>query len=286
MKYSVITGVSTGIGYAAAQGLVARGWHVFGSVRREEDGARLQADLGERFTPLLFDVTDETAVQRCADHVATVLNGRGLAGLVNNAGIAVPGPLLHLPLADFRRQLEVNLVAVLSVTQAFLPLLGAKKKPGHPPGRIVNISSVSGSITYPFMVPYAVSKHGLESLSDGLRRELLIYGIDVIVIAPGSVQTPIWDKANLVDAEQFARSDYIGALTQVQKLLVENGRTGMPVERVTKAILNALESPRPKSHYVLARKWLSGWLLPRWLPARWIDRIMAGRMGLRRDSEL
>jgi NAD(P)-dependent dehydrogenase (short-subunit alcohol dehydrogenase family) len=283
MKFVVITGVSTGIGYAAAQALVERGWHVLGSVRREEDGARLQAEFGELFTPLLFDVTDETAVQRSANEVATVLNGRGLTALINNAGIAVPGPLLNLPLADFRRQLEVNLVAVLSVSQAFLPLLGARKNAGHPPGRIINISSVSGSITYPFMVPYAVSKHGLESLSNGLRRELMIYGIDVIIIAPGSVQTPIWEKANQMDVNQFAESDYVETLATMQQVMVQNGRTGMPVERVTKAILAALESPKPKSRYVLARKWLTGWLLPRWLPDRWIDRIMAARMGLKRQ---
>jgi NAD(P)-dependent dehydrogenase (short-subunit alcohol dehydrogenase family) len=282
-KHIVITGVSTGIGYAAAQGLAADGYHVFGSVRRAEDAARLQQELGDCFTPLLFDVTDETAVRAAAAVVSERVDGRGLAGLVNNAGIAVPGPLMHLPPAEFRRQLEVNLVSVLSVTQAFLPLLGARKDPPptHPPGRIVNVSSMSGHITYPFMVAYAVSKHGLEALSDGLRRELMMYGIDVIVVAPGSVQTPIWDKAEQVDAGPFTGTDYAPFLPAVRETLVRSGRSGMPVSRVTGAIRAALAEPRPKSRYILARKWFSGWFLPRWLPDRWFDRLIARRVGLK-----
>jgi NAD(P)-dependent dehydrogenase (short-subunit alcohol dehydrogenase family) len=242
----------------------------------------LQQELGDGcFTPLLFDVTDETAVRAAAAEVAEIVDGRGLAGLVNNAGIAVPGPLMHLPPAEFRHQLEVNLVAVLGVTQAFLPLLGAQRNPSptHPPGRIVNVSSVSGHITYPFMVAYAVSKHGVEALSDGLRRELMIYGIDVIVVAPGSVQTPIWDKADEVGLTQFAATDYAPVLAGVQQVIVQSGRSGMPVARVTGAIREALEHPRPKSRYILARKWFSGWFLPRWLPDRWFDRIIARRVG-------
>jgi NAD(P)-dependent dehydrogenase (short-subunit alcohol dehydrogenase family) len=281
-KFVVITGVSTGIGYAAAAALAADGYHVFGSVRREADGLRLQQELGDGcFTPLLFDVTDETAVRAAAAEVAEAVDGRGLAGLVNNAGIAVPGPLMHLPPAEFRHQLEVNLVAVLGVTQAFLPLLGAQRNPPptHPPGRIVNVSSVSGHITYPFMVAYAASKHGLEALSDGLRRELMIYGIDVIVVAPGKVQTPIWGKAEEVGLTQFAATDYAPVLAGLQKMIVQSGRSGMPVARVTGAIRAALEHPRPKSRYILARKWFSGWFLPRWLPDRWFDRIIARRVG-------
>jgi NAD(P)-dependent dehydrogenase (short-subunit alcohol dehydrogenase family) len=281
VKHVVITGVSTGIGYGAAVALASDGYHIFGSVRREEDGARLQQELGDCFTPLLFDVTDETAVRAAAAKVGEMVDGRGLAGLVNNAGIAVPGPLMHLSPAEFRRQLEVNLVAVLSVTQAFLPLLGARKDPppDHPPGRIVNVSSVSGHITYPFMVGYSVSKHGLEALSDGWRRELMIYGIDVIVVAPGKVQTPIWDKAEQVDLGQFAATDYAPFLPLLQKTIVRSGRSGMPVARVTAAIREALAHPRPKSRYILARKWFSGWFLPRWLPDRWFDRLIARRAG-------
>jgi NAD(P)-dependent dehydrogenase (short-subunit alcohol dehydrogenase family) len=262
--------------------LVANGYRVFGSVRKETDATALKAALGESFTPLLFDVTDEAAIGAAVIQVEQQLNGQSLRGLINNAGVAVPGPLMHLPLEDFRRQLEINVTGALAVTQAFLPLLGAKKNAPQPPGRIVNISSVSGKIVYPFLAPYAISKHALEALSDGLRRELLIYGIDVIVIEPGSVKTPIWEKAAEEDTGRFADTDYAEILKGMQETFVNQGRKGMAVEVVTKAIREALEAERPKTRYALPRKWLTGWFIPRLLPDRWLDRIMAGRLGIQR----
>jgi NAD(P)-dependent dehydrogenase (short-subunit alcohol dehydrogenase family) len=281
MKEVVITGVSTGIGYDAARFLVGQGWRVFGSVRRPEDAQRLQAELGELFRPLFFDVTNHQAVQAAAAQVAEAVGQNGLWGLVNNAGVAVPGPLMHLPLEEFRRQMEINVVGTLAATQAFLPLLGARKDAAHPPGRIVNISSVSGRVTYPFLGPYAASKHALEALSDALRRELMIYGVDVIVIQPASVRTPIWDKAGEMDLSLYADTDYLDILGPMQKTLVKQGQTGVPVERVTEAIWQALTAERPKTRYVIPRKWLTGWILPRWLPDRWFDRIIAKRLGIR-----
>ncbi len=169
-EYVVVTGVSSGIGHAITVDLTEQGYHVFGSVRTQEDADRVQAEFGERFMPLIFDVTDGDAVRRAADQVTAVAGEIGLAGLVNNAGIAVGGPLMHLPIDEMRRQLEVNVVGVLQVTQAFLPLLGAQPDPPFESGRIVNISSVSGHIAYPFMGPYAASKHALEAMTDSLRR--------------------------------------------------------------------------------------------------------------------
>jgi NAD(P)-dependent dehydrogenase (short-subunit alcohol dehydrogenase family) len=280
-KYVVITGVSTGIGYDGARYLVERGWHVFGSVRKTADAERVRAELGERFTPLLFDVTDEGAIKTAAEQVAGAVGDKGLWGLVNNAGIAVPGPLMHLPLDDFRRQFEINIIGQIAVMQAFLPLLGAKKNPPHPPGRIVNISSVSGRIAYPFLGPYAASKHALEALSDALRRELMIYGIDVIVIEPASIQTPMWDKAGELDVSEYAGTDYYEILGSMQKVLVRQGQTGVPVERVSEKIWEALVKERPKSRYVIPRKWLTGWIIPRWLPDRMFDNIVAKRLGIK-----
>lgn len=284
MKHVVITGVSSGIGRSAAEELTAHGYAVFGSVRREEDGARLRAELGQNFTPLLFDVTDHEAVRTAARDVQQVVGGGGLTGLVNNAGIAVSGPLAHLPLDDVRHQFEVNVVGTLAVTQAFLFLLGASHNPGHPPGRIVNISSVNGRITYPFIVPYCAAKHALESLSDGLRRELQTYGIDVIVVEPDAIQTPIWDKAEQADmAGRFANTAYGPALTILQKAVVARGRQGMPASAVARVVRTALESKRPRTRYVLTRNPLTNWLLPRWLPERWFDGVLA--RGLRPSSE-
>lgn len=280
MKYVVITGASTGIGYDAARYLIERGYHVFGSVRKQADGERVQAALGDQFTPLLFDVTDGVAVETAVFQVTQKVGNDGLAGLVNNAGIAVAGPLMHIPLAEFRQQFEVNLFGLLDVTQKFLPLLGAVPNASQPPGRIVNISSVSGKIVYPFLGPYAASKHALEALSDALRRELLLFGVDVIVIEPASVKTPIWEKAQELDTEPYSHTPYNAMLEGMKRVFVSQGKSGIPVEKVSEVIFEALTKETPKTRYVLARKLLSGWLLPRYLPDRRFDKIIAKRLGI------
>ena len=277
MKAVVITGVSTGIGYATAADLVQHGYYVFGSVRQQADADRLQAELGTNFRPLLFDVTDEAGVKTAVSQLTTQLDGSPLTALINNAGITIPGPLMHLPISDFRWQLEVNVVGVLRVTQAFLPLLGAKQQTTQPPGRIINISSVSGRIAYPFMGAYAASKHALEALSDTLRRELLLYGIDVILIEPGTVRTPIIAKF-AEQVAQFADTDYGPMLAKIEENIAERERSALPLERVTAVIRTALESPKSKTRYPIPRKWLTGWLLPRWLPDRWLDKLVARQL--------
>ena len=281
MRYVVITGASTGIGYATASELIQQDYHVFGSVRKAVDAERLQAELGENFTPLLFDVTDAAAIDAAAEQVETVIGDDNLFGLVNNAGIAVAGPLMHLPLEELRQQFEVNLFGLVAVTQAFLPLLGAYQDAPEPRGRIINISSVGGRIAYPFLGPYAASKHALEGLSDSLRRELLLYGIDVILIEPGSVRTPIWDKAEQLDVDRYADTDYAVSAAKMQKTLVDLGRQGLPAEKISAIIRQALESPKPKARYVIANNFLVGWLLPQWLPTRWFDKMLGRSLDLR-----
>eukprot|EP01035_Chromulina_nebulosa_P037694 gene37695-50887_t len=187
MRSVVITGASTGIGHASTRLLIDRGFRVFGSVRKQADAARLQAEFGVNFVPLLFDVTDEAAVNAAAAKVRAELNGETLAGLVNNAGIAVSGPLLELPLADFRRQMDVNVIGPVIAIKAFAPLLGADAGLSGPRGRIVMMSSVAGRNGNPLLSPYSTSKHALEGLAESLRREFMIYGIDVIVTAPGAM---------------------------------------------------------------------------------------------------
>jgi NAD(P)-dependent dehydrogenase (short-subunit alcohol dehydrogenase family) len=281
-KAVVVTGVSSGIGYATARELIDHGYQLFGSVRKQEDADRLAAEWGEAFTPLLFDVTDEAAIETAADQVEEYIGEGNLAGLVNNAGIAVAGPLMYVTIDEIRRQFEANVFGVTAVTQAFLPLLGAWKEAPRPRGRIINISSVSGHTAYPFMGPYAASKSAMEAMSNSLRRELLLYDIDVILIVPGTVKTPIWDKADQIDVEQYADTDYIDILKRMQQTVTEVGRQGMPVEKVSRTVRLALETPRPKVRYVLANSWLYGWMLPRWMPARWLDRIVARQWGLAR----
>jgi NAD(P)-dependent dehydrogenase (short-subunit alcohol dehydrogenase family) len=274
----VVTGVSTGIGLATARVLLGHGVHVFGSVRQQTDADRLRAELGTGFTPLLFDVTDFGAVSAAVPGVAERLDGRTLFGLVNNAGIAVGGPLIHQPLDEVRAILEVNLLGALAAIQAFAPLLGVDRTRRGKPGRIVNISSVAGRISAPFLGAYAASKRALEGMSHSLRRELLIYGIDVIIINPGSVVTPIWDKAELNGPSRYAATDYAPFLQRFLDRALRSGRGGLPPEAVGDAVWTALTARRPRTFYPVVRRRLLNWTIPLALPARVIDRLIAKRL--------
>lgn len=283
MRSVVVTGASTGIGHGAAKVLVERGFRVFGSVRTQADASRLARELGPGFTALRLDVTDEAAVQACAAQVRQALAGEPLFGLVNNAGIAVPGPLLYLPIDELRRQLEVNVTGQLIVTQAFAPLLGASPSGSTRPGRIVMISSVGGRNASPFIGPYNASKFALEGLSESLRRELMLFGIDVIVIAPGAVATPIWDKADRLDLERYAATPYAHAMARVKSFMIEHGRKGLSEEALGLAIHKALTTARPRTRYVVTPDRLQNLVL-NVLPKRLVDRLVAKRLGLTREA--
>lgn len=280
MRSVVVTGVSTGIGKGIAEVLIGKGQRVFGSVRRQVDADRLQQEFGDRFSPLIFDVTDAAAVTSAAEIVRKSLAGARLAGLVNNAGIAVSGPLLELRADELRRQLEINLVAPLTVTQAFAALLGMDAALTGPPGRIVNISSVTGRSGLPFVGAYAASKHGLEGLSESLRRELLQFGIDVIIVAPGTVATPIWDKGEQVDWDRYRASPYLEALHRSREMFVDLGRNALPPERIGEIVHQALTVSRPKTRYAPVKGKLFNWTLPQSLPRRVVDRLVCRRFGL------
>ncbi len=276
----VVTGASTGIGWGTVKVLVAQGFEVFGSVRRQSDAERLANEFGSALIPLLMDVTDHAAVARAAEQVSTRLGQRRLAGLVNNAGIAVPGPLLHLPLEEYRRQLEVNLIAPLGVIQAFAPLLGTDRGREGAPGRIVNISSVAGKMGIPFLGAYAASKHGLEGMSESLRRELMLYGIDVVVIGPGAVATAIWDKAERDEYGPYRNTDYGTIIQRFAEYFIAEGRKGLAPEVVGEAVYQALTAAKPNVRYAVVGKKLQDWTLPRLLPKRMVDRLIGRQTGL------
>ncbi len=284
MPSVVVTGVSSGIGWGASKVLLQHGFEVFGSVRKQEDADRLSAEWGNAFTPLLFDITDEQAVRRAAARVADRLQGRTLSGLVNNAGIAVPAPLIYQPIGDYRHQLEVNLVGPLIVTQAFVGLLGADhQRKGHP-GRIINISSIGGKIAGPFLGAYHASKFGLEGLSDSLRIELMVHGIDVIVIGPGAVATSIWDKAEQEDISAYQRTEYSQASETYRNFMIENGRKGYAPEHLGEIVRKALTAPHPSVRYgyeVVPRP-IANWIIPRLLPKRRVNAVVANNLGLKR----
>jgi NAD(P)-dependent dehydrogenase (short-subunit alcohol dehydrogenase family) len=279
MQSVVITGASTGIGWATAKLLLDRGFRVFGSVRKLADADRLKGEFGPNFTPLLFDVTDEAAVLAAAREVRAALNGETLLGLVNNAGVAVAGPVLELAADEFRRQMDVNVIGPIIATQAFGPLLGSDPSLKGPKGRIVMISSVAGKNGNPLMSAYAASKFAIEGLSESLRREMMLFGIDVVIIAPGAVKTPIWSKAEEVDISAFRNSPFFPALERIRKFMLQLGETGLPAEKIAEAIAGALTSASPKVRYQITPDPMRH-LMTAILPKRMIDRIIAKRLGL------
>jgi NAD(P)-dependent dehydrogenase (short-subunit alcohol dehydrogenase family) len=277
----VVTGASTGIGEAVALELVGRGYRVFAGFRNEEAEKRLRAKAGDHLIPVRLDVTDAGQIAAVCDLVRQQTTENGLLGLVNNAGIALSGPLELLPVNDFRRQLEVNVVGQLQMIQAFIPLL----RNSH--GRIVNISSINGALASPYLGPYAASKFALEAMSDALRLELRHWGIRVCVVAPGAIKTPIWDKSEqAADAVSKSISPdgmklYEDDLNVWRKLVAKIAEDADPVEKVVEKVVHALESPHPKARYYLRfsqRFICRGFKI---LPESIRDRIVCRAMGLR-----
>ena len=279
MRSVVITGTSTGIGWGCAKVLIENGFRVFGSVRKAADAERLSLEFGDNFVPLVFDVTDEAAVNAAADQVRGQLAGEKLFGLVNNAGIAVFGPLLGLPIGDFRHQIEVNLVGMVITTKAFAPLLGTDPQLKGPPGRIINIGSVGGRMALPFGAPYNASKFAVEGLSESLRRELLPFGIDVIVIGPGAVKTEIWGKGEQIDTAPYANTPYAVPLEKLRELARGEAKKGLPPERIGEAVFHALTAAKPKVRYAVSPQPVLDFMLLT-LPKRLVDRLMASQLGL------
>lgn len=278
-KDVIITGVSSGIGMETTSLLISKGYRVFGSVRKQTDADRLQKQMGDRYVPLIMDVTDADAIQRASEKVGALLGSNRLAGLVNNAGMVVSGPLLHLRPSEFRRQLEANMVGPLMVTQAFAPLLGTDNTKTGPVGRIVNISSTVAKVVPPFLGAYAASKWGLEGMSEALRRELKLFGIDLVIIEPGAVNTAMYDKGEAEDLSEFKTTPYWGAIEKFRKYVVAEGRKGLPPERIASAVYVALTAAKPKTRYAVVPQRLKNWTLPRLLPDRIVDDAIAKQMG-------
>jgi NAD(P)-dependent dehydrogenase (short-subunit alcohol dehydrogenase family) len=282
MEYVVVTGASTGIGRASVQVLTQKGFHVFGSVRKPADADSLIAEFGDKVTPLMFDATDVAAVKEAADKVKSIVGDITLSGLVNNAGVAVTGPLMHIPIDEFRYQMEVNTIGPMIVTQAFLPLLGAVNPPVENPGRIINITSVAGVRAAPFFGPYSASKHALEAISGSLRQELMLYGVDVIIIGPGAVVTPIWNKAEQVDSSQYNNTDYKQSYKTMNDFMGALGPQGIPVENVGKLVHHTITTAKPKVRYAIVPNRLTDWIIPQILPKRLLDKIIAAKIGLKK----
>src|SRR6202161_118445 len=278
-KEVVVTGVATGIGWGTTKVLISKGFRVFGSVRKQADADRLQKEFGNGFVPLMMDITDADAVHQAGQKVGSMIGDRNLVGLVNNAGIVVSGPLLHLKPSEYKRQLDVNMISPLVVIQAFAPLLGTDKKRQGPAGRIVNITSSGAKVPIPLLGAYSASKAGLEGMSDVLRLELMLFGIDLVMIEPGFVNTSMYDKGEKEDLSEFKQTEYWQAVQNFQKFIVTEGRKGSSPERLGEAVHVALSTAKPKARYAIIKQRFKNWTLPRLLPARMLDAIVAKQLG-------
>ena len=280
-KNILITGVSTGIGYDLAKVFLSSGYKVYGSVRKQEDADRLASQLKENFQAVIFDVTDFSEVDKAAKRLEAEIGEEGLAGLVNNAGIAVAGPFIDLSIEDFKHQFDVNVFGMIKVTQSFLPLLGARPDHSSLPGKIVQISSVSGRMGMPFVSAYVGSKYALEGISESMRKELLLYGIDVVLIEPGPIKTPIWRKSMDPLLEKFKGSDYSQIMKKSnEKFMGPAIENALSSERAVKLILKEFEKSRSRSRVVIVAQKFKNWTLPMILPTRILDRIIGKALGL------
>jgi NAD(P)-dependent dehydrogenase (short-subunit alcohol dehydrogenase family) len=273
LRSVLVTGASTGIGAATVAELVGQGFQVWAGVRGDNDATRLVDEHGDRVRVLRFDVTDTDAVAAAGEQV---MAAGPLHGLVNNAGVALPGPLEFLPVAALREQLEVNLLGQLAVTQAVLPALRAAA------GRIVMVGSIGGRIAAPMLGAYHVSKFGLVGLTDTLRAELAPWRIRVILIEPGAIATPIWSRGT-ANADRLgeqmparARELYAGQITQARKNAARSARNGLPPAAAAGVIARALTDPRPRPRYLVGRDALAASVVAR-LPYRLRYRLTAAR---------
>ena len=280
----LITGASTGIGRVTALLLAREGFRVFAGVRREADGERLRAAASGGLTPVMLDVTDASSIDAAARGVEGAAGPGGLAGLVNNAGIVISGPLEVLPLDELRRQFEVNVFGLVATTQAFLPMI---RRGG---GRVVNVGSISGRVAFPFLGPYCATKFALEALSDALRMELRPWGIHVVGVLPGSVVTPIWEKSRALAEESLERlpaekkEPYRERMNRFRDASVESGRDGISADSVACVILRALTEKRPRTRYLVGRNARVGALLAHLLPDRAMDWLVERKLGLARGA--
>ena len=282
MRAVLITGVSSGIGESIADELLsADEFIVIGSVRNIDD-AKILKDKYKNFYEVIFDVTNKDAILKGKIEVERILkeNNSYLSCLINNAGIAVGGPVRYLDVDFFRHQFEVNFFGLIEVTKIFLDLLIDSNK-YKMKNKIINIGSISGKRSYPFVAPYTSSKHALEGFSDSLRRELMIHELDVILLEPGPIKTPIWDKVPDIEKNPFLNTEYGESLRKFNKGYLKTVEAdGFPPKIIGEKVLNIMQTNRPKTRYVITPKIIKNYFIPGFLPDRWVDRMIGKMLGL------
>ncbi len=285
MRTVLITGVSTGIGKSIAEILINNKFFVIGSVRKKEDASYLKEKYSDKFEYVIFDVTNKDAIENSKKEVKSIIdkNKSYLCCVINNAGVALGGPLRYLDVEVYKKQFEVNYFGLINVTKTFLDLLIDSNR--YPlKNKIINIGSISGKRSYPFVGPYTSSKFALEGLTDSLRRELLIHDIDVVLIEPGPIKTEIWNKVPDIEDNPFFKTEYGDALRKFNDVYVKMGKYGLHPDLVGKLALKILLTNKPKTRYVITPAKLMNYIIPGFLPDRWVDRLVGKMLGLIKKS--
>ena len=286
MRTVLITGVSTGIGKSIAEILIKNKFLVIGSVRKEEDATYLKEKYSDKFDYVLFDVTNKEAIENSKDQVESIINKNNsyLTCIINNAGIALGGPLRYLDIDIYKKQFEVNYFGLINVTKTFLDLLIDSNN--YPlKNKIINIGSISGKRSYPFVGPYTSSKFALEGLTDSLRRELLIHDVDVVLIEPGPIKTEIWNKVPDIENNPFLNTEYESAIRNFNNMYVKMGKYGLHPDLVGELVLKVLLTNKPKTRYVITPGKLKNYIIPGFLPDRWVDRLVGKMLGLIKKTD-
>jgi NAD(P)-dependent dehydrogenase (short-subunit alcohol dehydrogenase family) len=282
-KTILITGCSTGLGFAAARAFAVRGYRVIATVRSEDDARRVEAECNGHIQPVLCDVAVKEQVDELPAAVRRITGGGVLDGLINNAGVMLAaGPVEFQKIEDIRAQFDVNVFGMMAVTIALLPLLGtADSARGHA-GRIINVSSIEGKVASPFISAYAATKHAIEGFSSSLRRELRLFGIKVIIVAPGGIQTEMWRK-NPMPVAPLVGTAYERPFRKLNGLLKEMEEGSASSEEVARFLVRVFEARRPKARYAHSRTFLDGpWTIR--IPDLWYDAMLGMMLGLKRRN--
>ena len=281
MRTVLVTGVSTGIGKSISEKLLKNNFFVIGSVRKKEDANYLKEKYMEKFDYIIFDVRDKDAIENSKIQVVDILkrNNSYLCSVINNSGVALGGPVKYLDIEVFKKQFDVNYFGLINVTKTFLDLLIDSNT--HPlKNKIINIGSISGKRSYPFVAPYTSSKFALEGFTDSLRRELLIHNVDVILIEPGPIKTAIWEKVPDIDDNPFLNTEYEIPLKKFFKGYLKMGANGLNPDIIGDKIVEILSRNNPKTRYVITPNKFRDYFIPGFLPDRWVDKMVGKMLGL------
>ncbi len=280
-KTVLVTGASTGIGADAVRILVENNFRVVATVRKDEDSQILTQKFNNKVQIVKLDVTDFESVEKLPQILKDKFQITELFGLVNNAGIAFAGPFAHQNFSEIENIIRVNVLSLMKVTQVLLPLLGAFAGSKNP-GRIINISSVAGKSALPFLSVYSASKHAVEGFSEGLRREMMLFGVKVVMVAPGSIKTPIWQKGFEKVKEHYQHTAFAASFSRFIKIVLKEEKNALEVSEVSSDILAALTCACPKLRYAPVPRKLVSWYLPMIIPKKMFDRLVAKVLGLGR----